>query len=604
MEQIIIKTDGIPLFAEELTKTIVESGALQEVNGHYELMHPTSMVAIPETLQDSLLARLDRLGAAKRLAQVAAVIGHEFSYDLLAAVTEQAPEVLSHNLDLLVQADLINARLPQASYQFRHALIQDTAYGSLLRRTRQQVHRQIARVLVEQFGEIVQTQPEVLAHHYTEADQAEPAVAAWLQAGQRAVQRSATVEAITHLTKGLEVLKTLPETPERTQQELNLQTTLGPALMTTRGYTTPEAEQACIRALELCRQLGGTPQLFTALRGLWSLYIARADLQTARELGEQLLSLAERAQDPALLLMVHYALGVPLFYLGELVSARAHLAQGIRLYDPQQHRSLAFLYGQDPGVVCLSYMASALWLFGFPDQALNKSREALALARGLSHPFSEALALNFAALLHQHRREERAVQTQAEAVIARSHEQGFLFRVAWGTILRGWALAEQGQDEEGIIQIRQGLASWEETTGTELARPHCLSILAEVYGKAAQFEAGLGVLAEALATSRQTGERWWEAELHRRKGELLLALHAHSHLEAESCFQQALKVARQQQAKSLELRAAMSLCRLWAHRGQCDEAWELLAPIYGWFTEGLDTADLQEARALLDELAW
>jgi class 3 adenylate cyclase len=380
VEQIIARTDGIPLFVEELTKTILESGVLRAVNGHYELTGPASTVTIPETLQDSLLARLDRLGAAKRVAQVAAVIGREFSFDRLAAVCQQEAGTLSRKLEQLVQADLVTEQSSQASYQFRHALIQDTAYGSLLRRTRQQVHQQIARMLVEQFAEIVQTQPEVLAHHYTEANQPEPAVAAWHQAGQRAIQRSANVEAVAHLTKGLKVLETLPTTPERIQQELQLQTTLVPALMAIKGYTTPEAEQACTRALELCQQLGETPQLFPVLRGLWSFYIARADLQTARELGEQLLALAESEQDPALLLMVHYALGVPLFYLGELVLAQVHLEHEITLYDPQQHCSLAFLYGQDPGVVCLSYVALALWLLGYPDQALKRSHEALSLA--------------------------------------------------------------------------------------------------------------------------------------------------------------------------------------------------------------------------------
>jgi class 3 adenylate cyclase/predicted ATPase len=602
VEQIIVRTDGIPLFVEELTKTILESGVLRAVDGHYELTGPASTVTIPETLQDSLLARLDRLGAAKRVAQVAAVIGREFSYDLLAAVSQQEPETLSRYLEQLVQADLVTEQSPQASYQFRHALIQDTAYGSLLRRTRQQAHQHIAQVLVEQFAEIVETQPEILAHHYTEANQLEPAVAAWHRAGQRAIQRSANVEAIAHLTKGLKVLETLPETPERTRQELHLQTTLGPALMAIKGYTTPEAEQAYTRALELCQQLGETPQLFSALRGLWSFYIARSDLQKARELGEQLLALAESDQDPALLLMVHYALGVPLYYLGELVSARTHLEQQITLYDPQQHRSLAFLYGQDPGVVCLSYVASALWLLGYPDQALNRSREAIALADELSHPFSQALALNFAAMLHQDRREGRAAQERAEAVIALSNEQRFLFRVAWGTILRGWALAEQGQVEEGIGQIRQGLAPWQ-TMGTELARPHCLSLLAEVYGKAGRAEEGLSVLAEALTVVHSTGQRVGEAELYRLKGELLLLQTPPDEHQAEACFRRALDIARRQQAKSWELRTAMSLSQLWQHQRKRQEARQLLAPIYDWFTEGFDTADLQEAKALLDRLA-
>ena len=441
--QIVAKTDGVPLAVEELTKMVLESGLLREQADHYALTGTVPPLAIPATLHDSLMARLDRLASVKAVAQLGATIGRTFPYALLHAVAPLEEATLQTGLRQLVEAELLYQRgvPPQATYLFKHALIQEAAYQSLLRSTRQQYHQRIAQVLAERFPAIAETQPELLAHHFTEAGLSGQAVDYWQRAGERASQRSANVEAIAHLTKGLKVLETLPEIPERTQQELHLQTTLGPALMATKGYTTPEVEQAYTRARELCRQLGETPQLFPALRGLWLFYIARAELQMARELGEQLLALAQSVQAPALLLIGHDALGVSLFYLGELAPAQAHLEQEITLYDPQQHRSLAFLYGQDPGVVCLSYAASALWLLGYPDQALKRSHEALTLAHELSHPFSQALALNFAALLHQDRREGQAAQERAEAVIALSHEQGFPFRVAWGTILRGWALA-------------------------------------------------------------------------------------------------------------------------------------------------------------------
>jgi predicted ATPase len=442
------------------------------------------------------------------------------------------------------------------------------------------------------------------------------AVPYWRRAGQRAIQHSANLEAAGHLNKGLELLKTLPDNPERTQQELVLQTTLGPALMAIKGYAAPEVEQTYARARELCRQMGETPQLFPVLWGLWLFYTARAELQTARELGEQCLTLAQHQQDPTLLLAAHRALGQTLFYLGELALSRAHLEQGIALYDAQQHGFHAFLYGQDQGVMCMSRAALTLWVLGFPDQALKRSHGALTLAQELSHPFSLAVALSLAAYLYQFRREGQATQNQAEAAMTLSTEQGFALWSAGGTILRGWALAEQGQDKEGIVQIQQGLAAWQ-ATGMQASRTYMLAQLAEAYGKVGQAEEGLTVLAEALTVVNHSGERHYEAELYRLKGEFLLKSNIQGLMsevekraldtppgasEAEACFQQALNIARHQQAKSLELRATMSLSRLWQHQGQHDEARHLLADVYGWFTEGFDTADLQEAKALLEEL--
>ena len=352
VQQIVAKTDGVPLFVEELTKMVLESGLLTETNGHYELSGPLRPLAIPSTLQDSLMARLDRLASVRELAQLGATIGREFSYELLHAVSSLDNHLLQHGLQRLVETELVYQRgtPPHATYLFKHALIQDTAYQSLLKSRRQQLHQQIAQVLETQFPDIKDTQPELLAHHYTEARLIVQAIPHWQQAGQHAVQRSANAEAISHLTKGLEVLKTLPDTLERAQQELFLQTTIGPAWMAVKGYAAPEVERVYSRARALCQQLGETPQLFTILRGLWSFYIVRAELRTAQKLGDQLLQLAQDAQDSSLFLEAHYMLGETLYYRGEFASAYTHIERGIALYDLQQHRSHAFLYGTDPFV--------------------------------------------------------------------------------------------------------------------------------------------------------------------------------------------------------------------------------------------------------------
>jgi predicted ATPase len=391
----------------------------------------------------------------------------------------------------------------------------------------------------------------------------------------------------------------------------------------TKGYAAPEVAKAYTRAWELCRQIGETPELFRVLRGLRTFYLTRGEFHKARELGEQLLTLAQSQKDPALLLSAYDTLGIILFHLGELAPARAHLEQGIALYDPQKHRSHAFV--QDPGVVCLAYMAFILWFLGYPDQALKRIHEALTLAQELSHPHSLAYALGCAAVVHQLCQKVQAAQEQAEAAIALSRGQGFAYWLAMGTILRGWALAGQGEAEEGIAQIRQGLTAWR-ATGAETMRPYFLALLTEAYEKAGRADEGLNVLAEALDVIYKTGERFYEAELHRLKGELLLAQESKNQKrfprcgvptgrfpagtkgknedvsETEECFRQALDIARRQSAKSLELRAVMSLGRLLHRQGKGEEARQLLAEICGWFTEGFDPTDLQEARALLAEL--
>jgi predicted ATPase/class 3 adenylate cyclase len=603
LQQIIARTDGVPLFVEEMTKAILESGQLKAINGHYELTGALSTFAIPATLQDSLMARLDRLVTAKAVAQYAAVIGRQFAYDLLAMVSQLDAATLQRELGRLVETEIVYQRglPPQATYTFKHALIQDAAYASLLKSTRQHYHQRIALVLEEQFSETAEGQPELLAHHYTEAGLAEKAVHYWYHAGQNAIQRSAHVEAISHLRQGLELLQTLPETPERTQQEVDIHIALGTSLIATKGTGALEVGETYTRARQRCQHLDDPHQLFPVLRGLWHYYFVRAEYQTAHPLGEQLLALAQQAQDSAMLLASHRALGSTLHLLGAVATAHTHFAQGIALYDLQQHRAYAFLYGEDAGVLCRSYDAWTLWTLGYPHQGLTQLDETITLAQQMAHPYSLSFGLFSASIFYAFRHEVRAAQGHAEAAISLATEQGFPYWIAVGTILRGWALAHQGQAKEGIEQLHQGLIAFR-ATGAELWRPYFLALLAEAHGTMEQPDSGLTALAEALTLVDTTGERWYEPELYRLKGALLLQPSLANQMEAESCFHHALDIARHQQAKSFELRAATSLARLWQQQGKRQEAHDLLAPVYHWFTEGFDTADLQEAKALLEAL--
>jgi class 3 adenylate cyclase/predicted ATPase/energy-coupling factor transporter ATP-binding protein EcfA2 len=604
LHQIVDKTDGIPLFVEELTKHVLESGWLVERGESYALTGALPPLAIPATLQDSLMARLDRLAPVKNVVQLGASIGREFSYRMLRAISPLSDIALQEALDQLLYAELISQRGsgPETTYSFKHALIQDAAYQSLLRSTRQQFHQQIAQVLETQFPETVAHQPELLAHHYTEAGLHAPAVDYWYQAGHQASERSAYLEAIAHLRKGLEVLQRLPQTVAPAKQELTLQITLGPALTATQGYASPEVEQAYTRARELGQQVGEMPEQFRALQGLWNCYFVRAQHQTARELGEQLLALAQQTQDSGLFLGAYRALGSTLYFLGEFASAYEHLEHGLALYDRHQHHALALRYGADPGVVCQNYAAYTAWQLGFPEQGLQRMHASHQLAQALSHPFSIAFDLNVAAWFHQHRREAHIVEEHTRCNIALSAEHGFAQWLTMATMLRGWALAMQGEGEEGIRHLQQGLSDWQAMTG-RLSRPYFLALLAEAYGTIGRPEAGLAALAEAQRVADETGECWYEAERYRLKGALLLAQSMEHQPEAEACYGHALQVARGQQAKSFELRTATSLARLWQGQGKPEDARQLLGDIYGWFTEGFDTADLQEAKALLEVLS-
>jgi predicted ATPase len=604
LQQIIAKTDGVPLFIEELTKAILESGHLKEVDGYYELAGSLQALVIPATLQDSLMARLDRLVTAKAVAQYAAVIGRQFAYDLLSTVSQLDASTLQRELGRLVEAEIVYQRglPPQAYYFFKHALIQDAAYESLLKSTRQHYHQRIAQVLEAQFPETVEAQPELLAHHYREAGWTAQAIPYWQRAGQQASDRSAYLEAISYCTTGIELLTTLPETPEHIQQALTLHIALGAALQMVKGFGVPEAEQAYSRAYTLCQQVGETPELISVVFGLWRFYYVRAQLHTARELGDTLLHLAQRADDPALAVIAHYALGWTWSCLGVFPAARQHLEDGIARYTSDQRHAPMFRTGQDPGVACRAYAAWTLWLLGYPEQALVRLHEALALAHELAHPFNLAFAHSIAACVLLWLRDVPAVYEHAEAVAALSTEQGFPRWAAYGTSAKGWALAMQDQGEEGMAQVRQGIAVWR-ATGAVLHVPAFCIVLADVCDHLGYTDDGLQALAEAQTLVEQHDERYLEAEVSRLWGVLLLRQPETPQTEAETWLQRALDVARRQQAKSLELRAATSLARLWQQQGKRQEAHDLLAPVYGWFTEGFDTADLKDAKVLLDALA-
>ena len=610
VEAVVERTGGVPLFVEELTRAVLEGGGAQVIGRE-----------IPATLHDSLMARLDRLGSAKEVIQIGAVIGGEFSYRLLHTVHPIRAEDLQDAIHSATDAELVYVRgiPPDATYQFKHALIRDAAYEALLRSRRKELHSRIAEVLVGQFQERVTSAPELVAHHYTEAGLVEQAVPYWQQAGRNAAQRSANAEASTHLTTALELLRILPDSPTRKRHELAIHLDLGVALIATKGFAAPEVESAYAQARALCQQIGETQQLFPVVWGLWAFYLVRGQLRMARESAEQLVTLAQKGGDVSLLLQAHYALGISLFSSGELLPARKHFEESNALYDPQQHHSLAFLYGSfDSGVAGLSSIALVLWLLGYPDQAFKKSQEALALAQALAHPFSLAQALVWTSWFHQLRGDERGAQKAAEAAIRLSAEQRFPIWLTMAMMFRGWALVRQGQCAEGMAQLQQAVEDTR-AIGAETNLPTFFAFLAEGHWRAGEREDGLRALADAMAQVNKSASLYYEAELYRMKGTLTIQTRVpgpepqetkvqqprsgtQAEAEAETCFHRAIEIARRQGAKSLELRAVTSLTRLWEQQGKKQEAHNMLAETYGWFTEGFDTVDLTEAKALLEEL--
>jgi predicted ATPase len=609
---ILTKTEGNPFFMEEIVQELREQGLLSG-----DTVALPSTLRLPTTVQGVLTARMDRLPAEeKALLQTLAVIGREFAASLLRKVVTQSESDLHHHLARLQAAEFVYEQpaYPEVEYIFKHALTQEVAYNSLLNERRKGIHERTAQAMEEVYRDRLDDHYSELAYHYSRSGNTQKAIDYLQLAGQQSVQRSAYTEAVNHFTSALELLKTLPDTRERARAELPLQIALGFSIISTAGHGTPEVGQTFLRARDLCQQIGETPQLFSVLRGLWNFYLIRAEYRVAREITEQFLSLAQRRQDPIFLLAAHEQMGFLSLWLAEWTSSREHHEQAISLYDPQQHGTYVSLYEADLGMWSYAQVAAVLWYQGYPEQALQKSREALRLAHELNHPFSTSWVLFAVAWLHQLRQEPQETQRLVETQIAFFRDQGFQSFLALGTTLHGWVLAMQGQEQEGIAQIGQGMAIWQSMGGEEI-RSFFLALLAEAYGEQGQTESGLTVLNEALARVSQTGERFNEAELHRLKGELTLqqarqkakgkrqkAKMTKANTEAEACFRNAIEVAQKQQAKSLELRAAMSLARLWQSQGKTTEAHELLAPVYHWFTEGFDTKDLQEAKVLIEEL--
>ncbi|MGA8547878.1 MAG: hypothetical protein WB785_21790, partial [Mycobacterium sp.] len=600
--EVVSKTDGVPLFVEELTKMLLESRLLGERGNRYELSGPLPPLAIPNTLQDSLMARLDRLAAVKGLAQLGATLGREFSYPLLQAVSPWPDDIVREGLEKLVAAEFLyqEGTAPQATYRFKHALIQEAAYQSLLKSTRQQHHQRIADTLESQFPEIVETRPELLAHHYTEAGLSEQAIPYWQTAGQRALLRYANKEAVNHATKGLELLRALPETRERAQHELALQLVLGPSLSTVSGPHS--VAEIYARARELARELESTPEMFRALSGLAYAQIVLGHMHEARALSEEFLELAQHQKDPLILAVGHWMLAYTAWWQGDFSEVRSHSRQSLALYNPDQHRVGAAAYNQDPAIVCGYLSALNNWVMGYPTQAVAAMERTLAYARELEDPYSVGITHLFFAKLSQLRREPEPARKLAERALAVSTEIDAPAVGLWCLLPRGWAIAHQGDVSAGIADIREAMDR-RRRTGMGAVWPWYLAVLAELQGMAGQVEDGLSSLEEAFRWVGRNDEHLYEAEVHRLRGELLLKQDTHDTAQAEKLFEQSLNVSRKQHAKSWELRAAMSMSRLWQQRGRVEDARELLAPIYDWFTEGFDTADLRDAKVLLAELA-
>ena len=550
------------------------------------------------------MARLDRLPNIREVAQLGAVLGREFAYEMVQAIASIEETTLQEGLGQLVDAELLyqRGRPPRAKYIFKHALVQDAAYQSLLKRTRQYYHRQVAELIEAHFPETVQAQPELVAHHYTEARLRERAVTYWRQAGELAVQRSANVEAVDHLGRGLDLLRELPETPERAEQELVMELAFGPALVATKGYDDPRVGLAYDRAWKLCQQIGDSPHVFIVLRGRQLHEMSAGEVPKSRDLAEELLRLAERDHNSAMQVGGRHALAQTNFLLGEFTAARIHAEAGIAAYQPKQHRFPNWPGGH-PGEQCYLWAAMAAWMLGFPDRAQQLIEEALALAsREESRPFSRASTLAFAAMVHVFRREAASAQARTETTMEICLEQRITYWLEWARVVHGWALAAQGQGEDGITEVRRGLEAFRALRSRSMTAK-LLALQAEVYAGLGRPDEALSTIGEAFDIMERKRGPWWEAELHRLRGKLVLAQSGNGHAEAEKAFSRALDTARHQEAKSLELRAATSLARLWQARGKTAAARDLLAPVYGWFTEGFDTADLREAKVLLDELA-
>ncbi|ETW94075.1 MAG: hypothetical protein ETSY1_36415 [Candidatus Entotheonella factor] len=588
-QEIVDKAAGNPLFLEELAQAVVE---------HRE--SPATLL-VPDTIQALLTARIDRLSEAeKQLLQTAAVIGKDMPLPLLLAISDLPEDLLMDRLLALQTAEFLHEKRDSSErvYTFKHALTQEVAYQTLIANTRSKLHQRIARVLETELSDTVAHQPELLAHHYTRAGLLAEAVAAWQRAGEQALSRSAYVECLAHATEGLALIEQLPLSPERLLQELNLHLMQALALQIQHGFGREEAAQAYHRAAAVCRQLPKEiPQRLTVLLGLWGVAITRAQYQEAHHFSSQCLALAQHSQRSGPLMRAHGAVGMTLFYMGDFRGCRSHLDEVNNLYDPSRRNSHSDI--QDPGVVSLGTPAFALWFQGYPDQALVKSQEALARARTLDNPFTLAAALMHAAALRQYRREPLEVVALSEELLAMSTMREFDFWYTSALVFQGWGRLQAHRMTDGIEGIERGLRAYR-ATGTKLFLPYLLMLLVESYRQTDQTEAALSVLTEALTLTENSGERWLAAELYRQRGALFYNPLEPRAEQVESSYTRAISIARQQGAKTLELRATVSLGRLWLQQGKPDMIRDYLSPLYNWFSEGHATADLQDAKAMLD----
>jgi class 3 adenylate cyclase/tetratricopeptide (TPR) repeat protein len=596
--QIADRTDGVPLFVEELTKSVLESGLLREEADRYVLDGALPPFAIPTSLHASLLARLDRLASVRLVAQIGAAIGREFSYALLRTVSRLPEDELQAALDRLVASELVFQRgmPPDAVYTFKHALVQDAAHDSLLRSSRQQLHAQIAGALEARFPELIDSQPELLAQHYTEAGLFEKSVACWGKAGHRSITRSAMAEAAAQFDKALDQLALLPDDLERQRQELEFLSALGAVSQLVKGEAAPETGDAYARARALWEQLGSPLEFLHIPFGQSVYHSQRGELDLALRLDEDLLHMSHQRNDSAGLVLGYLSSGRDLMFAGRFARSRSHLEEALTLYDPISHRSLVHQAGDDPYVDSQAFFGIVLFCLGYPDQALARSSAAIAGARRLAHPPSLAVSLAIGAWLLSLVGDNTDLGERADELVAVATEQGFPFYRAQGTIYRGWVKVQNGDVTGGMSLLRSGSAAYHATG----AGPRSNFLLARACEIAGQIEEGLTLLDDTLQIVEMTGLRWFAAELNRHKGRLLLR-QGHSEA-AEELYRKALSIAQEQEAKLWELRAAASLARL--RRDQCrhTEARDLLSPVYGWFTEGFDTPDLREAKALLVEL--
>jgi predicted ATPase len=605
IDQIYERTGGVPLFVEEFTKMVQESGALDRAGEGGSRAGALPAREIPTTLQDLMTARLDRMEDEREVAQLGAVLGREFSHELLAAVAGLDDATLQAELARLAQAEILypKGRPPRCTYIFKHALLEDALYNALVKGKRQQLHRRVAEVLEARFPQTVETQPELLAYHFTEAGLTEQAVGYWLKAGLRSRERAADTEAIAHLTKGLALLESFEETREHDEQDLRILTTLGPAYIAARGYAAPEVGPILLRARDLCRRIGDEPQLFGIILGQWEWHLVRGDLRPCVELAAGGMALAERLDDPGMLMEALFMRGATMFYRGQFEEARDCFEKAVADYDDRERTKFWAAYsGHNAGVTHRCYLALTLWHLGYPDQALSLDRETQELARTIGHAFSLGHAVDFTAFLGHYCRFGAEVRAAAEEELAIGTEHGFQLWRALGTLHKGAGIFLQGLRDEALPLLHKGFSAFR-ATGACVRVPSYLGVLGDAYTQSASFEAAHKALDEGLAVAEKNDDRCHEAELHRLQGELLLAESPDQTAAAEGCFHQAVSVARRQQSKGWELRATMCLARLWRRQGRRDDARVALAAIYGTYTEGFTTPDLVEAGSLLAALA-